>query len=135
MTRFVPTSGRDTCERLSSALWGLALPASLRPSGATNSMFGHITCLNGSVWIECDTEFSIFVHPEAELDGIAGVLQPWIDEGTLPADTNEVLAALIESKRGQHLTVWDAFPPFFKDQSKTHQELVDAGLIPFPSMS
>lgn len=98
-------------------------------------MFRTIVCTDSSIWLEIITTFGIPVHSEAVLDGIADVLQPWIDEGTLPADTNEVLAALIESKRGQHLTVWDAFPPFFKDQSKTHQELVDAGLIPFPSMS
>lgn len=135
MTRFIPTSRRDTCERLSSALWGLALPASLRPSGATDSMFGHVTCADGSVWIECDPAFSILVHQEAELDGIADILQPWINEGALPTDTNTVLTAFIESKRGQSLTVWDAFPQFFKDQSKTHQELVNLGLLAIPAES
>jgi len=92
-------------------------------------MFDSITCTDGSVWLEVDTTFDILVHAEAELDGIADVLQPWVDEGALPADTIPNLAAFVESKRGQNLVVWDAFPQFFKDQSKTREELVTIGLL------
>ena len=97
-------------------------------------MFGHITCLNGSVWLECNTDFAIVVHPEAELDGIANILQPWIEEKKLPIDTNDVLTATIVNARGKTLTVWDAFPEFFKEQSKTRDELIAAGLLAGPSI-
>ena len=92
-------------------------------------MFAFITCHDGSVWLQVDTTFEIPVHPEAELDGIADVLQPWVDEGVLPSDTIPNLAAFVESKRGQRLTVWEAFPQLFKDQSKTREELVTLGLL------
>ncbi len=72
----------------------------------------------------------IHVHHEAVLNGIADVLQPWIDGGVLPADTNETLAAYIESKRGQRMIPWEAFPQFFKDASKSRDELVSLGLLP-----
>ena len=60
---------------------------------------------------------------------IAVILQPWVDTGHLPADTNAQLAALIESKRGQQLVVYDAFPQLFKDMSKTLEQMISAGLL------
>jgi hypothetical protein len=59
-------------------------------------------------------------------------LQPWIDAGHLPADTNTNLAALVESLRGQRLVVYDAFPQLFKDMSKTYAEMITAGLLAAP---
>ena len=57
--------------------------------------------------------------------------------GYLPKDTNEKLAELILSLRGQQLTVWDAFPDLFKKQAMTREELVKLGLLvdlsPLPS--
>ncbi len=130
MIRYVPTSGAMVCEALTSALWGLARPPALRSDKDTQKMFGAITCLNGSVWLQVDTEFDISVHPEAELSGLADILQPWIDSGELPSDTNEVLAAFIESKRGGRMIPWEAFPQLFKDASKSREELISIGLFP-----
>jgi hypothetical protein len=79
-----------------------------------------------------DTAYEIRVHPEAELGDIAQILPPWIDAGDAPADTNTQLALLIESKRGQHLVVYDAFPQLFKDMSKTHEQMTVAGLLAEP---
>ena len=129
MICFVLTSGSVVCDKLSRALWALARPPQTRSDLDTSDMFAFITCHDGSVWLQVDTTFEIPVHPEAELDGIADVLQPWVDEGSLPADTIPNLAAFVESKRGQRLIVWDAFPKFFKDQSKTREELVTLGLL------
>lgn len=96
-------------------------------------MFGWVIAADGSKWLEVDTEFSIPIHPNAELDGIADILQPWIDSGHLPAETNAQLAAFVESKRGQSLTVYDAFPAFFKAASRTYQQMLDAGLLIVPT--
>jgi hypothetical protein len=85
-------------------------------------------------WLVVDTEYEIAVHPDAELGDIASILQPWIDAGHLPADTITQLAALIESKRGQQLVVYDAFPQIFKDMSKTHEQMIAAGLLAEPNM-
>lgn len=130
MIRYVPTSGLPVAEALSAALWELSRPKVLQGPRDTTKMFGVVTCLNGSVWLEVHTTFDIPVHPDAVLNGIADVLQPWIDEGVLPADTNETLGAFIESKRGQWLIPWDAFPQFFKDASKSREELISLGLFP-----
>lgn len=121
MIRCIPTSGQDTALRLTNALWSLALPADMRGNAVTSQMFGTVTCTDGTVWLEVDTEFAIVVHESAELDGIADVLQPWINEGALSAEM-----------RGQRLTVWDAFPDFFKGQSKTRSELISLNLLSSP---
>lgn len=132
MIRYVPTSGSPVAEALSAALWELSRPKVVQGPHDTTNMFGSLTCMNGSVWLEVHTTFDIPVHTDAALNGIADVLQPWIDEGVLPADTNAVLGAFIESKRGQRLIPWEAFPQFFKDTSKSREELIAAGLLPSP---
>jgi len=129
MIRYIPTSGSNTAESLSDALWALTVPEDLRGDNATSKMFASIVCLDQSVWLEVNTEFDIPVHAQAVLNGLADILQPWIDSALLPADTNTILAAFIESKRGQRLVVYDAFPQLFKDQSKTYDELVALGLL------
>ncbi len=131
MTRYIPAS---QAEPLTRALWRLAVPNPAE--GDTDKMFEVITALDdGALWLEVDTTFTILVHAEAELDGIADILQPWIDDGSLPANTNTMLAAFIESKRGQSLTVYDAFPQLFKDLSKTQAEMIAAGWLPNPEVN
>jgi len=131
MIRFVPAS---QAEPLTRALWRLAVPDPAE--GGTDKMFEVITALDdGALWLLVDTTFTIRVHAEAVLDGIADILQPWIDDGSLPADTNDNLAALIESMRGQDLTVYDAFPQLFKDMSMTTAEMINAMKIASPEVS
>ncbi len=128
MIRYVPSSA---AELMSNHLWSLARPPQTRGESDTQTMFGWVIATDGSKWLEVDTEFSIPIHPNAELDGTADILQPWIDSGHLPPDTNTSLAALIESKRGQPLAVYEAFPALFKAASKTLEQMQAAQLLPF----
>lgn len=130
MIRYVPTSGDATAAALSDALWGLTRPPNVRSEKDTHRLFGSVTMTDGSVWLAVVDDYDIPVHADAELDGIADILQPWINDGLLPADTNMQLAALIESSKGGRLVVWGAFPQLFKDQAKTRAELEAAGLWP-----
>jgi hypothetical protein len=116
-------------EALSRGLWNLSRPPALQQLGDTQLMFGWVDDLQGNRWLEVKSDFAIIIHPDAELGSIAAILQPWIDRGQLPADTNEVLAALVEAKRGQLLVVWEAFPPLFKDLSKTLEQMVAEGKL------
>jgi len=131
MILYIPSSA---AEPLSQALWSLSRPPTLRTEQDTQYLFGWENVLDGTRWLVVDTEYEINVHPDAELGGIADILQPWIDAGQLPSDTNTQLAALIESKRGQNLVVYDAFPQFFKDMSKTYAQMIAAGLLAEPNM-
>lgn len=126
MIIYVPSSA---AEELSRELWALSRPITISQPGDTEFMFGWIDDVVGQRWIEAHDDFSIIIHPDAELGGIADILQPWIDAGHLPADTNAQLAAFIESKRGQRLVVYDAFPQFFKNMGKTYEQMVAAGLL------
>ena len=126
MILYIPSS---VSESLSGALWALARPLSLQESNVTQFLYGWVVATDETRWLEVDTEGQILVHPDAELGDIAVILQPWVDTGHLPADTNAQLAALIESKRGQQLVVYDAFPQLFKDMSKTLEQMISAGLL------
>ena len=132
MIRYVHISSEEKCARLSDALWGLAMPPKDRGANVTSGLFPCVNSVNGDCWMQVDIDCAINIHPEAELDGIADILQPWIDSGNLPADTNSNLATLIAANRGGTLTPWQFFPDFFKNASKTQDEMVQAGLFPPP---
>ena len=133
-TFYIPSAAAQT---LSDALWSLARPPEVRVPGDTEYLFPWVDDLQvpSKRWIIVDTTFDLLVHEDAILDGIGDVLQPWIDAGHLPADTNTTLAALIESKRGQRLVVYDAFPQFFKDQAKTLEQMISAGWLAAPGVT
>jgi len=128
MIRYVPSS---SAALLSTSLWGLARPPEYRGELDTQCMFPWIDDLQTPPkrWLVVDTTFTIPVHPEAVLDGVADVLQPWIDGGHLPADTNVKLAELVIAKRGQPLNVYEAFPQLFKAQSKSYEDMLAAGFL------
>jgi hypothetical protein len=126
MIIYIPSSA---AKELSRELYALARPSSIHNEGDTEFMFGWIDDVVGQRWIEVHDDFSIIIHPDAELGGIADILQPWIDAGDLPSDTNAQLATLLDSNRGQRLVVYDVFPQLFKDMAKTHEQMVAAGLI------
>lgn len=127
MIRYVPASA---AEPLSDALWGLSRPPEVRQPDDTRYLFPWLVTLDNERWLIVDTEHEINVHPEAVLDGIADILQPWIDEGHLPVDTNANLAAFVTSLRGQRLIVWQAFPQLFKDLSLDLTGMIAAGKLP-----
>lgn len=132
MNHFLPTT-EMTGQRLTEAIWALALPPAYRQKNDTVQAFTLLDALDGSCWLNVPDEFAINVHAEADFGEIADILQPFIDDGSVPADTNVQLAALVESLRGKRLVVWDAFPQFFKDQSKDMKGMIEASLLAKPS--
>jgi len=102
-------------EELSRALWVLAMPPQVRRAGDfTDSLFRWITDLENVQHLVVMDDLSIRVHEAAELGEIEGILQPWVNEGLLPADTITQLKGFIESKRGEWLVIYQAFPALFK---------------------
>jgi len=124
---FVPTSGDTTARNLSAALWRLSRPS--QGADTTADMFESVTMLDNTVWLAVDTTFTIPVAADAILDGIADVLQPWVNEGALPANTIPDLTTFVETSRGGTMIPWDAFPQLFKDQAKTRAQLETEGLL------
>lgn len=129
MIRYIPS---PSAAALTVALWELARPARLQSAADTTGMFGFVDDLQtpSKRWLEVDDTFQIRIHPEAVLGGIGDILQPYIDGGILPADTNTNLASIIIEQRGQLVTVYDLFPSFFKSASKTRAEMVADGWLP-----
>jgi hypothetical protein len=127
MTRYILSSA---AESLSNALWALSRPSAVSGSDDTQFLFPWLTATDGTRWLIVDTTYEVYVHSNAVLNGIAAILQPWIDAGHLPADTNQELATFVETKRGQHLVIYEAFPPLFKSLSKTREEMQALNLLP-----
>ena len=139
MTHYVPASTETNALLLSDALFALAVPSHLQPSDGLQDAFEVLTALNGSPWLVVPDEFTLVMHPQAEINGLADVLQPYVSQGHIPAGTIAGLKAWIEATRvlptvaERTFCPWDKFPAFFKGLSKSWQGMVDAGLLAFPA--
>ena len=136
MTYYVPTSGELPAEILSRALFALARPLALQPPDSIQDAFTVIQALNGSYWLVVPDEFTLVMHPEAEIDGIATVLQPWENNGSLPPGTISDIDSWIQATRvlpsiqERTFCPWSCFPSFFTSRAKTHQQMLDQNLLP-----
>jgi hypothetical protein len=140
MTHYVPASTETNALLLSEGLFALAVPRHLQPSDGRQDAFEVITALNGSPWLVVPDEFTLVMHPQAELDGIADVLTPYESQGYIPAGTLAAMEAWIEATRvlptvaERTFCPWDKFPAFFKGLSKSWHGMVDAGWLANPAI-
>lgn len=141
MTRYVPTSGEVPAETLSGALFALARPVALQPPDAIQNAFEVMQALNGTHWLVVPDEFLLVMHPDAELDGISDVLQPWEQSGALPTGTIAGIDAWINATRvlptvaERTFCPWEQFPAYFRANAKTWHEMIDAGLLAAPGVT
>lgn len=118
---------------VNAALWRLVRPPHVRAENeGTELLFGQIQDLTGQSWLVALDDYEIEVHAEADASGITDILR-----GILPDDILAGLTALIESKRGKSLVVYEAFPPIFKLKDagnptglgRTRAQLVEEGKL------
>jgi hypothetical protein len=140
MTHYVPASTETNALLLSEGLFALAVPRHLQPSDGRQDAFEVITALNGSPWLVVPDEFTLVMHPQAEINGLADVLTPYESQGYIPAGTLAAMEAWINTTRvlptvaERTFCPWDQFPAFFKGLSKSWHGMVDAGLLAAPEI-
>lgn len=133
MKLFIPAADATA---MSMALYELHHPAAVRDArDGTTSLYGVREALDKSLWLEVDTELSIRIHPQASLDAVAARLQPYVNDGRLPAGTLEGLSAYVEANRGLRMIVYAEFPDYFKSLALTEAQMVAKGKFPTPSIS
>lgn len=125
MIHHVPSSA---AQPLSEALWARSCPAGVTQPGQTrHRFFGRLTRrgMDGSWCRRSITSTCMLrLHPEASLRSFPrgwgmGITREGMD----------ALAAGVGSHRGGAMWPWDFFPPLFKALSKTHAEMIAAGLL------
>lgn len=132
MIRHVPAAAAQV---LSQVLWALSRTPQVRlENEATWRLFRHATDTHGDLWLVALDGYEINIHFSAASGEIEEILQPFVDVGELADDTNTQQAALAASKRGLRLVVHEAFPQFFKDRSKTYEEMIATGLPAAPEV-
>jgi len=120
MTRFVPASSEANAALMSSHLWSLSRPESIREPGEISADWCVVRPdAAGQWWLQVETDEAIFVHPTAVLDGIADLL---LAVG-IPQASIGALDALVISLRGQTMTPWQFFPEPFRAASKLEHEI------------
>ena len=120
---------------MNMALYELHRPAFVRDArDGTTSLFGVREAVDKSLWLVVDTTLAIRIHPQASLDTIAEILRPLEADGRLPAGTLEGLSAYVEANRGQKITVYDAFPDYFKAQALDEAQMIEQGKLSTPAI-
>ena len=130
MTLYIPSTLAIAFAR---KLETLACKAKQCRPADTHPMFGVITDLQGDTWLKMDSCEGMVLQTAAELGGLTALVQPWMDDGLLPADTLSKLLALLESRRGEFLFVHEALPQAFKDLAKSLRQMIDEGLLEHPA--
>lgn len=81
-------------------------------------MFNVVSALDGSSWLEVDTEFEFVVHPTAAVLGhLAEILR-----GRLSVESIAELEALVVSLRGERVVACTAFAQVFNGQALQEPE-------------
>ena len=137
MTHYVPASNEMNALLFSDALFALAVPRHLQPEDGRQDAFPVIEALNGSAWLVVPDEFTLVMHPQAEIDGIADVLQPWEQSGALPGTIAGIDAwinatRVLPSLEERTFCPWEQFHAYFRTHAKTWQQMIDAGLLANP---
>lgn len=130
MIVFIPSS---PAEALTAALWELSDPT---PTRGTVGLFGVEIAMDDSKWLRVPMDASIPIHENAELNGIADLLRPWVGHGILQSDIDR-LEELVLENRGKRLVVYRAFPPIFKLRDagnpnglgRTRAQLIEEGKL------
>lgn len=117
---------------MSDALWSLSRPIAVRGPSDTQYLFPWTKAINDSRWLMVDTTYEVNVHPQAVAAAIVSVLRVYEDEEALPLGTLAALALRVEALRGSRVVIYEEFPQFFKDASKTREEMIAAGLLSEP---
>jgi hypothetical protein len=110
----------------------------LQPADGKQDSFEVIQALNGAPYLVAPDEFTLVMHPEAEINGLADVLTPYEQAGHIPVGTIAGVDAWIQATRvlptvaERTFCPWEKFPAFFQSASKTWAQMVDAGLLPTP---
>jgi hypothetical protein len=129
MIRYIPVLNPSAADKLSRALWALSRPTAVQASDVTKRLFSFIAATDGTIWLQTETTATLPIHQLAELTGILEVMQPLINQGQLPASAPSNLMAVITASKGTRLNIYGILPAFFKDRSKTKEELLSLGLL------
>jgi hypothetical protein len=131
MIQYIPAA---SAEALSEALYALSRPPGVRHEKDTRFLFGRRLDKTRAKLIEVDDAEVIYIHPQAELNGIADILEPFILAKVLPANTNAALADYVNLHRGEQVLLWDVIPDYFKGLAKDERRMISEGLLNEPGV-
>jgi len=130
MIKYIQTSNQSVASNLTSALWSLTRPINIRESNDTSNMFATKVMTDGSVWLQVDTNFTIPVHLDADIEPIIDILEPFVALNYIDNIDLQNLIDLIEVSKGNELNVFESFPQFWINSAKTENEIKTMGIWP-----
>lgn len=125
MNYFYPATSTNAARALSEAIWTLCLPVAERQQNDTSRAFDVIQGANGTPYVNIPDDFVAVIHPEASMDAVAAVLQPFETAGHIPAGTVQDLRDWVEQTRAlpnwqdRQFVPWQKFPAYFQEMAVT----------------
>jgi len=131
MSRFIPISNVAVADLLSRRLFELSRPQNVecKDCATTHLLAWIVHPVSGAVMMEIPDGFDMPVHQMADGETVRPIVQPYVNAGKLTEQEVADLVALVQTKVGQRLVVWDIIPDFWKAMSKTREELTALGFF------
>ena len=123
--RWMPSPDEATCELVSHAIYRLTRPAGTTPSDTTRYAFEWRQDAHGTWWMDMNPATVLPVHPERSTE-TAEALAMFVQAGSLLPQSAAAIAALVQERVGQTVTLGEVIPPEWAAQMVESPEwLVD----------
>lgn len=129
MSKFIPISSVVVADLLSRRLFELSRPQALECKGCTTThlLSWIVHPVSGSVMMEIPEGYNMPVHQIADGETVRPIVQPFVTAGKVTKSEVDGLVALVRTKIGERLAVWDIIPNFWKEMNQTREQLVADG--------
>lgn len=107
---WMPAPDEATCQMVSHAFYRLTRPAESDDSDATQFAFGWRQDAAGTWWMEMNPDTALLVHPKRSAE-TAETLALFVEAGQLSTTSAAAIAALVQERVGQTVTLGEVTPP------------------------
>jgi hypothetical protein len=122
-------------EQLSRSIMRLLRPSHLREENWTDlycSVLTHPT--SGQTALALPDEETVPIHVESDGAELAALLAVFVADGALTQPEADGIVAAVQAHAGQKVRVADFIPPSWAAWTLTHEQMVDGGWFPEPSL-
>lgn len=121
---YIPTDTLETAQAISKAFYELSRPESVRnEEDVTQYYCSWLVHPTTQAVILQIPDISLYIHSEANETIFDEFIQPFVDGGEVPESEITDTQTLIETSRGNTVSIVDILPSFWKQQGKTQEQL------------
>lgn len=127
--RYLTMTSGGAAVIVSERIFACSRPVHVRePEDVSNQYSHHLTHPGNTAWVlPVNTAETIYIHPEVDKHTFDALLQPFIDAGLVTEAEKIHLQDELDGARGGRLNIYDTFPAYWRNTSKSYEDLVEEG--------